>query len=118
MKNDAEVLFPNHSQNSEAPGLQFGVAPGYPSAAERANFRNPEGSAEKPVSFGQPRPITMTANIYSHDVTATIVQRNHLLMKHSYRGVVALERFPKIQLRTKNSSDWDSSPLWQFSLEQ
>ncbi|KAJ8350545.1 hypothetical protein SKAU_G00256750 [Synaphobranchus kaupii] len=36
MKNDTEVLFPNHSQNSEAQGR-----------ADRGNFRHPESSAEK-----------------------------------------------------------------------
>ncbi|KAJ8255938.1 hypothetical protein COCON_G00198020 [Conger conger] len=50
MKNDAEVLFLNHSQNSDASGAQFGVAPGPAarSAAERGSFRHPEGSTEKP----------------------------------------------------------------------
>ncbi|KAJ8252835.1 hypothetical protein GJAV_G00206120 [Gymnothorax javanicus] len=49
MKSDPEVLFLNHSQNSDALGHQYGVTPGVTGrlTADRGNFRHPEGSTEK-----------------------------------------------------------------------
>ncbi|XP_035248535.1 ralBP1-associated Eps domain-containing protein 2 isoform X1 [Anguilla anguilla] len=49
MQNEAEVLFPNHAQNSDAPAHQYGATPGLAGrvTADRSNLRHPESSAEK-----------------------------------------------------------------------
>ncbi|KAI1899787.1 hypothetical protein AGOR_G00065340 [Albula goreensis] len=49
MKNDAEILFSNHSQNSDTQGHQFVAVPGSAArtTADRGTFRHPESSAEK-----------------------------------------------------------------------
>ncbi|KAJ8378723.1 hypothetical protein AAFF_G00237010 [Aldrovandia affinis] len=49
MKNDGEVLLPNHSQNSDAQVLQAGATPTSATrvTADRGNFRQAESCAEK-----------------------------------------------------------------------
>lgn len=49
MQNEAEVLFANHAQNSDAPSHQYGATPGLAGrvTADRSNLRHPDSSAEK-----------------------------------------------------------------------